>query len=69
MTQDLNPNTCSPLVIFMYWAYEIHTFIATPTEKLQHPDVFAMNRTCCTFFLRRLYLAPPSHPGQSTILL
>jgi len=27
-----------------------------------------MNRTYCTFFLWRLYLAPP-HPGQSTTLL
>ena len=31
--------------------------------------VFAMTSTYCTFFLWRLYLAPPSHPGQSTTLL
>ena len=69
MAQDLNPSTCSSLVIFMHWACENHTFNATPTEKLQqHPLVFAMNRTYCTFFLWRLYLAPTSHPGQSTIL-
>ena len=35
MSQDLNPITCSPLVIFMYWACENHTFNATPAEKLQ----------------------------------
>jgi len=52
MSQDLNPSTCSSLVIFMYWPYENHTFNATPTERLQqHPLVFAMNRTHCTFFL------------------
>jgi len=43
MSQDLNPSTCS---------CENHTFNATPTEKLQqHPLVFAVNRTCCMFFL------------------
>ena len=69
MSQDLNPNTCSCLVIFMY-SYENHTFNATPTERFQqHPLVFAMNRNCCTFFLWRLHLAPPSHPGQNTTLL
>jgi len=49
------------------WACENHTLNATPTEKLQqHPLVFAVNCTYCKFFLWRLYLAPPSHPGQST---
>jgi len=53
-----------------YSAYEKHTFNATPTERFQqHPLVFAMNRTYCTFFLWRLHLAPPSHPSQSTTLL
>jgi len=42
-SQDLNPGTCSSLVIFMYWACKHHTFNATPTEKLQqHPFVFAI---------------------------
>ena len=69
MLQDLNTNTCSCLVIFMYWAYENHTFIAMPTERFQqHPLVFAMNRTYWMFFLWRFHLAPPSHPGQSTTL-
>jgi len=59
MLQDLNTNTCSCLVIFMHWAYENHTFSATPTERFQqHPLVFAMNRTYWTFFLWRLHLAP-----------
>jgi len=66
----INPSTCSSLVIFMYWACENHTFNATTTEKLQqHPLIFTMNRTYCMFFLWRLYLAPPPHPGQSTTLL
>jgi len=61
MPQDLNPSTSSSLVIFMYWACENYTFSATPPEKLQqHPLVFPMNRTYCTFFLSRLYLATPS---------
>jgi len=52
MSQDLNPSTCSSLVIFVYWACENHTFNATPTDKLQqHPLVFAMNRIYCKFFL------------------
>jgi len=67
MSQDLNTNKCLSLVIFMYSAYENHTFNTTPTERYQqHPLVFAMNGTCCTFFLWRLHLAPPSHPGEST---
>jgi len=54
----------------MYWAYENHTFNATPAERFQqHPLVFAMNRTYRTFFLWRLHLASPSLPGQSTTLL
>ena len=70
MSQTLNPRTCSSLVIFIYWARESQTFNATLTEKLQqHPLVFAMNGTYCTFFLWTLYLAPPSHPGQSTTFL
>jgi len=70
MSQNLNPRTCSSLVIFIYWARESQTFNATLTEKLQqHPLVFAMNGTYCTFFLWTLYLAPPSHPGQSTTFL
>jgi len=47
-----------------------HTFNATPPERLQqHPLLFIMNRTDCTFFVWRLTLAQPSHPGHSTILL
>jgi len=54
MSQDLNPSTCSSLVIFMSYACQNHTINATPTERLrQHPLVFAMNRTYCTFFLWR----------------
>ena len=46
------------------------TFNETPTERLQqHPLLFTMNHTNHTFFLWRLHLARPSHPGQSTILL
>jgi len=46
------------------------TFHATPTESLQkHPLLFAVNPTDRTFFLWRLHLAPPSHPGRSTTLL
>ena len=46
------------------------TFNATSTERLQQcPLLFAVNCTYCTFFLWRLHLAPPSHPGQSTTLL
>jgi len=38
--RDLNPTTCSSLVICMYSSCENHTFSATPTEKLQqHPLV------------------------------
>jgi len=55
MSQDLNTNTCSCLVIFVYWTYENHAFNATPIEMLQqHPLVFAMNHTYCTFRLWRL---------------
>jgi len=69
MSQGWNSSTCSSLVIFMYWACENHTFNATPTESLQeHPLVFVMNRTYFMFFLWRLYLATPSHLGQSTTL-
>jgi len=35
----------------------------------QRPLLFPVNRTYRTFFLWRLHLAPPSHPGQSTTLL
>jgi len=42
----------------------------TPTERLQqHPLLFTMNRTDCTFFLWRLHPAQPSRPSHSTILL
>ena len=54
----------------MYWACENQTFNTMPTERFQqHPLVFATNITHCRFFLWRLHLAPPSHPGQSTTLL
>jgi len=45
-------------------------FNATPTQNMQqHTLVFAMNRTYCRLFLWKLYLAPLSHPSQSTNLL
>jgi len=47
-----------------------HTINATPPERLQqHPLLFTTNRTDRTFFVWRLTLARPSHPGHSTILL
>jgi len=47
-----------------------HTFNATPPERLhQHPLLFTTNHTDSTFFVWRLTLARPSHPGHSTILL
>ena len=47
-----------------------HTFNATPPERLQqHPLLFTTDRTDHTFFVWRLALARPSHPGHSTILL
>ena len=47
-----------------------HTINATPPERLQqHPLLSATNRTDRTFFVWRLTLARPSHPGHSTILL
>jgi len=46
------------------------TFNATPADMLQqHPLLFTRNSTDHTFFLWRLHLARPSHPGHSTILL
>jgi len=47
------------------------TFSATPAKRLQqHPLVFTTKRTVRTFFfLWRLHLARPSHPGHSTILM
>jgi len=46
------------------------TFNAISTERLQQrPLLFAVNHTYRTFFLWRLPLTPPSHPGQSTTLL
>ena len=46
------------------------TFNATPTERLQQISLlFTTNRTDCMFFLWKLHLARPSHPGHSTILL
>ena len=47
-----------------------HTINATPPERLQqHPLLFTTNHTYRTFFVWRLTLARPSHPGHSTILL
>ena len=47
-----------------------HTINATRLERLQqHPLLFTTNRTDRTFFVWRLTLARPSHPGHSTILL
>jgi len=47
-----------------------HTINATLTERLrQHPLFFTMNHTNCKFFVWRLTLAWPLHPGHSTILL
>jgi len=47
-----------------------HTINATPPERFQqHPLLFTMNHTDRTFFVWRLNLAQPPHPGHSTILL
>ena len=47
-----------------------HTINTTPTERLQqHPLYFITKRTDRAFFLWRLHLAQPLHPGHSTILL
>ena len=47
-----------------------HTINATPPERLQqHPLLFTTNHTDRTFFVWRLTLARPSHPGHSTMLL
>jgi len=45
-----------------------HVQCNTNREVATTSPRFAMNRTYCTFFLWRLQLAPPPHPGQSTTL-
>ena len=46
------------------------TFNAMPTERLQqHPLLLYNNHTNGMFFVWRLHLAQPSHPGHITILL
>ena len=46
------------------------TFNTMPTERLQqHPLLLTTNHSDRTFFLWRLHLVRPSHPGHSTILL
>jgi len=62
------------LHIFLFFAHipfvVNHTINATPPERLQQrPLLFTTNHTDPTFFVRRLTLARPSHPGHSTILL
>jgi len=55
--------THTPLVVNL-------TINATPPDRLQqHPLFFTTNRTDCTFFVWRLNLARPPHPGHSIILL
>jgi len=47
-----------------------HTINTTPPERLQqHPLLLTTNHTDRTFFVWRLTLPRPSHPGHSTILL
>jgi len=59
------------VLFFVHMLFVVnHTFNATLMERLQqHPLLFTTNRTDHTFFLWRLRLAWPSHPGYSTILL
>jgi len=47
-----------------------YIFDVTPPERLQQdPLLFTTNRIDRTFFVWRLTLARPSHPGHSTVLL
>jgi len=47
-----------------------HIINAMPPERLQqHPLLFTTNHIDHTFFVWRLNLAQPPHPGHSTILL
>jgi len=59
------------VLFFMHIPFVLnHTINATPPERLQqHPVLFTTNRTDHTFFVWRLNLARPSHPGHSNILL
>ena len=56
------------VLLFVHTLFVVnHTFNAMSTERLQqHPLLFAINRTCRTFFLWMLHLAPPSQSGQSS---
>jgi len=47
MSQDLNPSTCSSLVIFIYCACENRTFNATPSAKLQQHPLLVSARSFC----------------------
>ena len=71
MSQNLNPSTCSSLVIFLYWACDKHASNETPTEKLQqHLLVFCNEpHVLHVLFVKVVPGAPPSHPGQSTTWL
>ena len=64
------PHICMVL-FFMCIPFMVnHTFNATPPERLQqHPLLFTTNCNDCTFFLWRLHMAQPPHPGHSIILL
>jgi len=60
--------------IFLFFAHipfvVNHTINATPPKRLQqHPLLSTTNRTDRMFFLWRLNLARPPHPGHSTSLL
>jgi len=64
---------CIVLLFFAHIPFVVnHTINATPPERLQqHHLLFKTNHTDrdCTFFLWRLHIARPPHPGHSTILL
>jgi len=64
------PHICMVL-FFTHIPFVVNqTINATSPERLQqHPLLFTTNHTDRTFFLWRLHLAWPSHPGHSTILL
>jgi len=64
------PHICMVLLFTHILFVVNHTFNSTPPEGLQqHPPHFTTNRTDRTFFVWRLTLARPSHPGHSIILL
>jgi len=58
-------------LFFTHIPFMVNRTLSTiSTERLQQLPLFAItNRTDCKFYLWRLHLAWPSHPGHSTILL